>query len=177
MYLLQNKVNNMKDIVLKKGSTFFLRAVVIVLGLIVLALCIFALPQMWGGVAETDPPQIVVLSLRLIIAGLYASAIPFFIALFQTIKLLGLIDKNIAFSEMSVSVLNKIKYCAIVISALYLSGVPLLFPFAELDDAPGLLVIGFAIACMPVVIAVFAAVLQRLLQNAIDIKSENELTV
>ena len=48
---------------------------------------------------------------------------------------------------------------------------------AELDDAPGLGVIALAFVCMPLVIATFAAVLEKLLQNAIDIKSENDLTV
>lgn len=148
----------------------------VVLGLIVLALCIFALPSLWKGVAEADVP-IVVTSLHYIIIGLYISTIPFFIALLETMKLLSYIDKNTAFSEFSVKSLSKIKYCAIIISVLYFLFVPLLYPFAELDDAPGLLVFGFAIACMPVVIAVFAAVLQKLLQNAIDMKSENELTV
>jgi ABC-type tungstate transport system substrate-binding protein len=52
-----------------------------------------------------------------------------------------------------------------------------LYPIADADDAPGLIIIGAAIACAPVVIAVFAAVLERLLQSAIDLKSENDLTV
>lgn len=161
---------------MKIKSTLFLKAVVIVLGLIVLALCIFALPSLWRGVGEAEV-SIVVSSLRIIIVGLYVSAIPFFIALFETLKLLGYIDKNTAFSDLSVEALKKIKYCAIAISVLYMGGVPLLYPFAELDDAPGLLLFGFAIACAPVVVAVFAAVLERLLKNAIEMKSENELTV
>ncbi len=161
---------------IKKGSTLFLKAVVLVLGLLVLALCIFALPNIWKGVMKAEP-QIIITSAHLIILGMYASAIPFFIALVETMKLLSYIDRNTAFSDLSVKSLNKIKYCAIAISVLYLGGVPLLYPFAELDDAPGLMVIGFAIACAPVVIAVFAAVLQRLLQNAIDIKTESDLTV
>ena len=60
---------------------------------------------------------------------------------------------------------------------LYLGCVPFLIPIAEADDAPGLVLIGAVLACSPLVIAVFAAVLERLLQNAIDIKSENDLTV
>ena len=48
---------------------------------------------------------------------------------------------------------------------------------AEIDDAPGIIVIGLVIIFASMVIAVFAAVLQRLLQEAIDIKSENDLTV
>jgi hypothetical protein len=44
---------------------------------------------------------------------------------------------------------------------------------ADKDDAPGLVFVPFA----SLVIAVFAAVLRRLLQEAINIKTENDLTV
>ena len=39
------------------------------------------------------------------------------------------------------------------------------------------MILGLVVAGAPLVIAVFAAVLQRLLRNAIDMKSENDLTV
>lgn len=160
---------------MKKSSTFILKTTVFFLGAVVIALCIFALPEMWrGGSVEFPTASTAVVC---IVAILYTTVIPFFIALWQTLKLLGYIDKNIAFSELSVKALKTIKYCAIAIAVLYFINVPLLFPIAQADDAPGLLIIGFVIACAPVVIAVFAAVLERLLQNAIDIKSENELTV
>lgn len=42
---------------------------------------------------------------------------------------------------------------------------------------PGIAIIGFIIIFASVVIAVFAGVLQKLLRNALDIKSENDLTV
>ena len=48
---------------------------------------------------------------------------------------------------------------------------------AEMDDAPGIILIGMVVIFASMVIAVFAAVLQRLLQEAIDIKSENDLIV
>ena len=54
---------------------------------------------------------------------------------------------------------------------------PFVYIIAEWDDAPGLILIGLVIIGASMVIAVFAAVLQRLLQEAIDIKSENDLTV
>lgn len=50
-------------------------------------------------------------------------------------------------------------------------------PVADADDAPGVVLIGMAITFAPIAIVVFAAVLQKLLKNAIDIKSENDLTV
>jgi hypothetical protein len=63
------------------------------------------------------------------------------------------------------------------ISGLYVVIMPFVFLVADLDDAPGLIIIGMVPIFASMVIAVFAAVLQKLLQNAIDIKSENDLTV
>lgn len=160
---------------IKQVSTNFLRLVILLLGVIVLALCIFALPSMWRvGFAEFPMASN---SILMIVIGLYITAVPFFVALWQAIKLLGYIDKNTAFSDRSVQALKNIKYCAMIISAVYVVFVPLLFPIADADDAPGLIIMGAVIACAPITVAVFAAVLQKLLQSVIEIKSENDLTV
>jgi len=100
-----------------------------------------------------------------------------FFALYQALKILSYIDKNKAFSESSVKALKYIKYCAVTISIIYAGLIPLLFPIADADDAPGLIGFPIIIIFASIVIAVFAAVLQKLLQEAIDIKSENDLTV
>jgi hypothetical protein len=112
-----------------------------------------------------------------IFIGVYLSAASFFIALYQAFKLLSYIDKNTAFSELSVKALKNIKHCAVIISIIYAAGLPALYLMAQEDDAPGLVVIGLFITFASLVISVFAAVLQKLLKNAIDIKSENDLTV
>ncbi|MDQ0088644.1 hypothetical protein J2T12_002054 [Paenibacillus anaericanus] len=108
---------------------------------------------------------------------MYAAAIPFYFALYQSFKLLSYIDKNQAFSVLSVTALKNIKYCAITISTLYLLGMPLYSLMAERVDPPSFKPIGLVIIFASMVITVFAAVLQRLLQEAINIKSENDLTV
>ncbi|MNF13629.1 hypothetical protein D3C80_2155360 [compost metagenome] len=54
---------------------------------------------------------------------------------------------------------------------------PLFYLMAEKDDAPGIIVIGLILIFASTVIAVFAAVLQRLLKEAIELKSEIDLTV
>jgi hypothetical protein len=108
---------------------------------------------------------------------MYSAAIPFYFALYQAFKLLSYIDKNKAFSELSVKALKNIKYCAITISALYVVIIPFVYLVAEKDDAPGLIIIGMVPIFASMVVAVFAAVLQKLLKNAIDIKSEYDLTV
>jgi len=160
---------------MKKSSTLILKTVIILIGTWVIALCIFALPSVWkGGSAEFPEVSI---ALLFIIFGLYLTTIPFFIALWQTLKLLRYIDTNQAFSDLSVKALKNIKCCAIIIGLLYMGGVPFLFPIADADDAPGAVVIGFAIAYVPFIVAVFAAVLEKLLQSAINMKSKNDLTV
>ncbi|KQU20423.1 hypothetical protein ASG65_05075 [Bacillus sp. Leaf13] len=160
---------------MKRGTTLFLKIAVILIGIPVLALCIFLVPEIAKFAAELYPDMTYIKYLVLI--DLYASAIPFYFALYQAFKLLSYIDKNKAFSELSVRALTKIKYCAITISIFYVVGMPLFYLIAELDDAPGIILIGLVIIFASMVIAVFAAVLQRLLQEAIDIKSENDLIV
>ncbi|NQX61611.1 DUF2975 domain-containing protein [Paenibacillus qinlingensis] len=160
---------------MERGSTLFLKIAVILMGIPVLALCIFAVPEIANFAVELYPDHTYLK--YLFISDLYASAIPFYIALYQTFKLLGYIDKNKAFSELSVRVLKTIKLCAITISGLYVLGLPLFYLLAERDDAPGIIVIGMVMVFASMVIAVFAAVLQKLLKEAIDIKSENDLTV
>jgi len=160
---------------MKQVSTLFLKIAVIFIGIPVLALCIFIVPQI-GNLAEVLFPDMMIIKI-LVLTYLYLSAIPFYFALYQAFKLLGYIDKNKAFSELSVIALKNIKNSAISISVLHTLGLPLVFMMAEKDDAPGLILIALVIIFAALVIAVFAAVLQKLLKEAIDIKSENDLTV
>lgn len=160
---------------MKKGSTFFLRGVILLLALVALFLAVLILPAIYHGWDDAYP-TFAYLKFPFIV-GLTATIVPFFIALYQTLKLLDYIDKNTAFSEQSISRLRYIKYCAVVFSVLYMAMLPIVYIIADRVDAPGLMVIGLAMSFAPVVIAVFAAVLQKLLQSAIDIKSENDLTV
>ncbi len=131
-----------------------------------IALCIFALPAIWKGGSVEFP--MASNALFLIVIGLYATTVPFFVALWQGFKLLSFIDEEKAFSDVSVRALGTIQHCATIIAILYIGGVPLLFPIADADDAPGLILIGMVIACAPVVIAVFTSMLKKLLQGAID---------
>ncbi|MGN4127381.1 DUF2975 domain-containing protein [Lysinibacillus sphaericus] len=160
---------------MKRVSTLFLKLAVILMGIPVLVLCIFLVPEIANFAAQLYPDMAYIK--YLVFINLYATAIPFYFALYQAFKLLSYIDKNIAFSDLSVRALKNIKYCAITISILYVLGMPLFYLMAEMDDAPGIILIGMVLIFASIVITVFAAVLQKLLQNAIEIKSENDLTV
>ena len=154
---------------MNRTSTLFLRASFILMGLFVLALCIFALPEDWNtkGAEEFRP----------ILLGMYISAVPFFAALYQGLKLLHYVDTNKAFSELSVKALRNIKIHAFIIGGIYTIGLPYLYMIAQGADAPGVLAIGLIIVGTSFSISGFVGLLQKLLQNAIAIKSENDLTV
>lgn len=158
---------------MKQGSTIFLKLAIIVIGSPVLALCILGLYWL-----PTNPvSQAYSHILYPILTGIYLSVIPFYIALYNAFRLLTYIDKSKAFSQSSVKALNNIKYCAITISALYTLLMPFVYILADKDDAPGAIIIGMLPIFASMVISVFAAVLQRLLQEAINIKSENDFTI
>ncbi|AFQ11866.1 TPA: DUF2975 domain-containing protein [Bacillus pacificus] len=160
---------------MKQGSTLFLKIAIILIGIPVFAFCIFLIPNIGNYAAELYPDIAYIKYLVLI--NLYATVIPFYFALYEAFKLVSYIDKGNAFSKLSVSALKKIKQCAVTICILYIVGMPLFYLMAEKDDAPGIIIIGMILIFASMVIAVFAAVLQRLLKDAIDIKSENDLTV
>jgi hypothetical protein len=154
---------------INNSSTLYLKFVIVLMGVAALAVCIFALPPV---IRSTEW-----IGYRPILLGMYATVIPFFIALYQTLKLLGHIDASRAFSDLSVKALKAIKYCGLVIALMYTIGMPYIYHVADLDDAPDVIVIGLVIICASISVSVFAAVLEKLVKNATAIKSENDLTV
>lgn len=155
--------------VIKHIPTIYLRLVVTLIGLGVLALCVFALP---AGIASPHSG-----GYRWVFVGMYVPAVPFFIALWQVLRLLHWFDRGKAFSAASVRAVQHIKYCAVAIATLYGIGMPYVFVVAQRDDAPGVVAIGLLAVFASMVIGVFAAVVQKVLESAIIIKAENDLTV
>ncbi|TGG87516.1 DUF2975 domain-containing protein [Geotoga petraea] len=160
---------------MKKSTTLFLKVAIVLIGIFVLAMCVLGFPSLLKDLSENPDP----LNKYFygIISIMYITVIPFFIALYQAIKLLNLIDQNKAFSELAVKNLKNIKICAFTISGLYVGAMPFFYLLGELDDAPGAILMGFMFFFAPLVIAFFASVLEKLLQQAIDIKKDNELTI
>ena len=168
-------MKNAQDLLVKRGSTFFLKAAIIAIGLAVLAICAFALPPAWIHVPDEYPDMPHVF--YVILSAMYVAAIPFYVALYQGFLLLGYVDKNKAFSELSVQALRHIAYCGAAISAIFVVMLPFFYIWAQNEDAPGLIIICMILALAPFAIAVVAGIFQRLLREAIAMKSENDLTV
>jgi len=160
---------------MKSVSTIFLKLAIAALGTAVLAVCIFGLPAMWKAVPAEYPSHSYVF--YAILSSFYIAAAPFGVALYQALRLLSYIDRNKAFSAASVATLAWIAYCALAISLVFTASSPFFYIWADNDDAPGLMVISLFLIVAPLTISVFGLLLRRIFQQALDLKSENDLTV
>jgi hypothetical protein len=162
---------------MKQGSTLFLKIVISVIGIVALAGMI-RFPQTEGRAANLD---LISIYKDPFIIYLYIASLPFFVALYQAIKLLGFVEKNKIFSQAAVEAVRNIKYCTIVFIGFVAAAMAYILVMVKVtngdDDPAGFVAIGLVIIFASAVIATSAAVFQKLLQNAVDIKSENDLTV
>ena len=159
---------------MKQSSTIFLQAVIVLIGILALTIMI-RFPLTEGRATNLDLFSIY--SDPLILYA-YAASIPFFIALYKAFKLLGYIGQNKAFSLNSARALRSIKYCAIVLSVLIvMAGLYIMIFHSKEDDPAGFLALCIVITFITIVIATAVAVLEKILQNAVDMKTENDLTI
>lgn len=159
---------------MKRSSTIFLQAVIVLIGILALVIMI-RFPLTEGRAVNLDLFHIY--ADPFIMYG-YLASIAFFVSLYQAFKLLGYIRQNKVFSLNSVKALRTIKYCAIILSVLIvMAGIYIKIFHAQDDDPAGFLAMCIVTTFVSGVIATAAAVFERLLQNAVDIKSENDLTV
>ena len=159
---------------MKKIPIVFLQAVIVLIGIVALVI-IIRLPLTEGRAVNLD--LLSIYSDPFILYG-YAASIAFFIALYKSFKLLGYIGQNKVFSSSSVKALKSIKYCAIVLSILIvLAGLYIKLFHNKEDDPAGFLTICIVTTFVCIVLATVAAIFEKLQQNAVDMKSENDLTI
>src|SRR5436190_17717494 len=157
---------------MKQRSTIFLQVVIVLIGILALVLLI-RFPLTEGRATNlglfsiySDP----------FILYVYAASIPFFIALYKAFKLFGYIGQNKAFSLNSVMTLRSIKYCAIVLSILIVMAGLYIRIFHNKDDDPaGFLAMCIVTTFLSLAVAAAVTVFEKILQNGVDLKSENEL--
>jgi len=157
---------------MKRGSTIFLQVVIVLFGIGVLAWLLWE-PHVEGVNAHATFFQVYFDSF---IAYIYIGSIPFFVALYNAFKVLGYVGRDEIFSERSVRALRTIKYCSLIIIGFV--AVSVLFMInGDRDDRPAGVFLRILITFPSIVVAAAAAISERILQNAVDIKSENDLTV
>ncbi len=155
-----------------KGSSMFLQVVVVLIGIGALAFLLWE-PHIEGRNATATLFEIYFKDPFLAYA--YIASIPFFVGLWQAFKVLGYARQNKVFSLAAVKALRTIKYCALAIIGFVAVG-EIFIMLDDSDDRAGGVFMGILITFGSVVVVATAAMFERILQNAVDIKSENELT-
>jgi hypothetical protein len=158
---------------MNRVSILFLQAVLVLIGIGALALMLWE-PHIEGRNANATLFEIYFNDPFLAFA--YIASISFFVALYQAFKVLGYAGQKKVFSPTAVRAVRTIKYCAIAIVGFVAVG-EIFILLSDSDDRAGGVFMGILIAFPSVVIATAMAVLEQVLQHAVDIKSENDLTV
>jgi hypothetical protein len=158
-----------------RKSVIFLQAVTALIGIGTLGLMLWE-PLLEGRNAHATLIQVYFNDPFLAYA--YAASVAFFVALYQVFKLLGYIGRNEVFSLAAVKVLQIIKYCAMTLVVFIAGAEAYLFIVQRgKDDVAGGVAIGLVLIAIAAGIAAAAAVFERTLQRAVELKSENSLTV
>ena len=153
---------------MQRDSTIFVKIVISLIAISVLAVCIFGLPGIIGQeTAKQRPGTAYLLYLFLVYVSLLS--IPFFVGLYQGFKLLSYIAGNKAFSELSAGALRQIKYSAVTISALMVAGIAALMVLSrgKGEDITGIVAPALLITFLSSVVATVAAVFQGRVQRVL----------
>src|SRR5438132_964718 len=117
---------------MKRGSTIFLQAVIVLLGIGILAWMLWE-PHVEGVNAHASFFEVYY---DAFIAYVYIGSIPFFAALYQAVKFLGYVGRDEVFSERSVRALRTIKYCCLILIGFVAGSVIFMLVEGDPDDRP-----------------------------------------
>src|ERR1051325_2418829 len=157
---------------MKRVSTVFLQIVIVVVGAGVLTFLLWE-PHLEG--RNVNATFFEIYFKDPFLAYIYLAFVPFFVGLYQGFKILGFARRNEIFFPRSVRASRTIKYCALITATFILGAEVYLFIFIRgTDYIAGGVMMGVFIILVSAVIATAAAVFERILQNAVDIKSEND---
>ncbi|MEO5690586.1 MAG: DUF2975 domain-containing protein [Candidatus Saccharimonadales bacterium] len=164
-----------KNIPAKRSSITFLQIAILLLAIGTIILMLWE-PHLEGRNVNASLFEIYFNDPFLVYA--YIASLPFFVALYQAFILLGYIRNNNVFSQAAINNLRTIKYCAIILIGFILGAEAYFFIVTRgQDDIAGGVMLGLGMIFLSFVLAVTSAVFETILRRAVDIKSENNLTV
>lgn len=111
------------------------------------------------------------------LAYVYIASIAFFVALYQAFRVLGYVRRNQTFSLATVKASRMIKYCAMTLIGFVAGGAVIILVTGDQEDRPAGIFMCLLAVFGSVVVAAAAAIVERIFQNAVELKSENDLTV
>ncbi|QWB99404.1 DUF2975 domain-containing protein [Mycoplasmatota bacterium] len=148
---------------MKKYYIYFLKTTTLLASLPVLFLCLYYFPILFVEGSKSD--SVYVPYLFMIMISFYLMAVPYFMSLIETFKLLINTNKNEFLSQLSIQSLNKIKYMAFCISIIFMIDLPVIYFIANMDDAPGLILFGGFFVLLSLTIGVFSGLIKNIIKD------------
>ncbi|MGE6541515.1 DUF2975 domain-containing protein [Bacillus luti] len=158
----------------KHGSTTFLKVIIFLAGIAVLTLCIYWMPVLTIRDVKAHPGGDYSLYPLLVCA--YGICIAFSFTLYQIYKLLTYIERNNAFSELSLESLKVIKRCAftaIFFIVLMIISLKVISKITGDDPAGPILLSLMGILATCIIVAIVDA-LQKPIKNILELKPKND---
>jgi hypothetical protein len=150
---------------MKRSSAVFMQTVTVLLGIAVFVFLLWE-PQIEGRNAHATLYEIYFKDTFLACA--YVASIPFFVAIYQTFKLLGDAGRNEIVSPRSLRALRTIRYCALIVLGFVAVGEACLFIMVRgKDDIAGGVAMGLLVALLFTAVATVAGLFERTLQRRI----------
>ncbi|MGG4039682.1 DUF2975 domain-containing protein [Heyndrickxia ginsengihumi] len=154
----------------KRGSSTFLKVIIFLVGIAVLTLCIFWMPMLT--IKDVKAHSGGDYSLYPLLVCAYGICITFSFTLYQVYKLLTYIERNNAFSELSLKSLKVIKKCAFIAIFFIVLMIICLKVISKItgDDPAGPISLSLMGILATSIFAAIVDVLQKPLNNIPDIK-------
>ena len=161
---------------MNRSASIFLQIVIVLFGLAVLAFLLWE-PQVEG--VNKNRTNFEIYFQDPLLAVVYAGSVPFFVALYQAIGVLGYVGKDQVFSQEVVKALRIIRYCALAIMGFaVLVGLSIVLSGNLDEENPGVpIFMGLLVSVPSIVVATVAAMCERIVQHAVEAKYENDVTV
>jgi hypothetical protein len=143
----------------KNWQVSFLKIISVLAVVPPMFLCLYYFPKIIiEGVDLSSPyaPYMIV-----IMISVYFISVPYSYAFYITYKLLCLIETREFFTKKSEVYLTKINKLAYLVAVFFTIDLPFIYIMADMDDAPGLVMIGLFLTIFSLAIGVFANVLKK----------------
>jgi len=110
-----------------------------------------------------------------IVIAIYVSTIFIYLAFYQTIQFIQLINHKLVFSNDSIYRLKKIKRYGLIFAALYVMALPFIYLLANADDAPGVIFVGITPLVGGFIVYLFTDILIKIIHQGISQKETSKL--
>ena len=153
---------------MKKGLIAFSKIAVCLIAIAILT-ALIRMPQTEGRAAHLD---LISIYADPFIIYIYIASIPFFIAVYQTITLLSLVEKNSLYSHAAMKKIRTIKYCAIAFIVFITTAISYIVMRAKIapnaaDDPAGFVGLGILVILAAAATAAATNIFGKHIQKAL----------